>query len=144
RLPAEFPKSPGVSRRFADQGRFIPAGSSIGAELNSHDFTVTGPSRSMDTHGRVCWNALAFGRPSDFGFRLHRGKRDQFGKIPSPLPERVIEGLVITVKRFVGDDDALEPLDRCHGIPARDDRAERKAVFRWKINIVHLVSEQDV
>src|SRR5205823_12379537 len=59
RLPAEFPKSPGVSRRFADQGRFIPARSSIGAELNSHDFAVTGPGRSVDTHGRVCWNALA-------------------------------------------------------------------------------------
>ena len=64
--------------------------------------------------------------------------------VVGPLPERVVNRLIISGKRTVGDDDALEPFDGCHRIPAGHDCAHWKPVLRRQVFAIHLVGQQHI
>src|SRR5215471_16986458 len=59
-------------------------------------------------------------------------------------PVRVVNGLIVSSKRTVGDDDALEPFDRRHRVPARHYCTQRKPVLRGQLRAIHFVGQQHV
>src|SRR6202521_767872 len=57
----------------------------------------------------------------------------------------VIRGLLLVpTKRAIAERDRVEPLDVCHAVPARDDKAQRKPVLRSQGLAVHLVRDENV
>ena len=106
-LPGELPQSPRVRVRFAKQFCILPRCATVHAQLDLRDFCIARPSGSANADVRVRRHRLAFRRTRDLCFDLHFAKRGQFRNFPSPLPIRVINRLIISVKRTVDDDDAL-------------------------------------
>jgi hypothetical protein len=52
--------------------------------------------------------------------------------------------LIVAGERLVCDDDALQPLDRRHRVPAWHNRAHRKSMFWWESLAIHSVRELHV
>src|SRR4029453_10331969 len=144
RFPIEFPKPPGIWFRLPEQCRLFPRRASIGAHFHSNDFITACPGGAVNTHGGIRWDLVTLGRLGDLCLDLQFCDRTELSNVPSPFPVRIIQGLIIAGEWLVRDDDALQPFDRRHGVPAWHDRAYRKPVFWRKIVAVHSVGEQHI
>ena len=98
----------------------------------------------MNAHFGIGRYDFALSRLGDFRFDLHFGERREISHVPSPLPVRIIHGLIISGERLIGDDDALQPFDGRHRVPSRHNCTQRKSVLRRKIGVVDFVSEKNI
>src|SRR5580704_16502450 len=140
----EIPESPGVWLRVPQQRRLFPSRAFIGAHFHSNDFSTACPGGTVNAHGGIHWDLVTLSRFGDLCLDLQFCDRAEFGNVPSPFPVRIIQGLIIAGEWLVRDDDALQPFDRRHRVPAWHDRAYRKSVFWRNIVAVHSVGEQHI
>lgn len=80
----------------------------------------------------------------DGGLYVHGGDGVKRGDAARAVKEGVLEGLEEAVEGLVRDDDALEPFDRRHAVPAGNDEAEGEAVGGGEGLPVHLPGEKGV
>ena len=151
-LPVELPQSPRVRVRFAKQFASFHVTPPSVLSFDFRDFRIARPSGSAHAHSAcVRRHHLAFlGRAISALICISLSGVIQGS---SPLCQRpsqssastpVIKRLIVSGKRPVGDDDALEPFDRCHRVPTGHDCAHRKTVLRRQIFAIHFVGQQHV
>src|SRR5438046_2519436 len=74
----------------------------------SFDFDFSG-EEVMQKSSRSRGRASPACETRDFCFDFHFGEWGEFSNVPSPFPKCIVNRLIITAKRPIGDDDAPQP-----------------------------------
>src|SRR5260221_9735956 len=84
-------------------------------------------------------------RAGDLGFYLYLGNGQQLdGQAIQALPKRIVGCLKVAAEYTVDDQDALEPLDRGHAVPARNHGTQWVAVGGCQALAIHLIRQNYV